>query len=104
MAKKRGAAPATAARFKFKAINSAPLRQTAINVDLIEFPEIKPEQLPTTDTDKLKKTVFAVRKVRVRITIDEKGDVTGTKALNGHTVLRESPVEAAKKSLFAARK
>lgn len=77
---------------------------TNIDADLIELPIIRLEQLPTTDLKELKKTVFAQRKIRVRITIDENGDVSEAKALNGHQVLQESSVEAAKKSLFSTRK
>jgi DNA-directed RNA polymerase subunit RPC12/RpoP len=77
---------------------------TNIDADLIEIPVIKLEQLPTTDLKELKKTVFANRKIRVRITINENGDVIEAKALNGHQVLQESSVEAAKKSLFSSRK
>lgn len=77
---------------------------TNIDADLLELPVIRLEQLPTTDLKELRKTVFAQRKIRVRITIDENGDVNEAKALNGHEVLRESSVEAAKKSLFSARK
>lgn len=77
---------------------------TDIDADLIELPVIKLEQLPTTDLKELKKTVFASRKIRVRITIDENGDVSEAKALNGHQVLRDSSIEAAKKSLFSSRK
>lgn len=77
---------------------------TDIDADLVEVPVIRLEQLPTTDQTELKKTVFAQRKIRVRITINENGDVSDVKALNGHQVLQDSSVEAAKKSLFSSRK
>lgn len=77
---------------------------TDIDADLLELPVIRLEQLPTTDLKELKKTVFANRKIRVRITIDENGDVSEANALNGHQVLRDSSIEAAKKSLFSSRK
>ncbi len=77
---------------------------TDIDADLVEIPVIKLEQLPTTDLLELKKTVFATRKIRVRITINANGDVSEAKALNGHQVLQDSSVEAAKKSLFSSRK
>lgn len=77
---------------------------TSIDVDLIKHPVIPMENLPTSDINELKKTVFATRKIRVRVTIEENGDVSEAKALNGHQILQESSVEAAEKTLFAARK
>lgn len=77
---------------------------TSIDVDLISQPVIEMGNLPSSDVNELKKTVFATRKIRVRVTIEENGDVSEAKALNGHKILQESSVEAAKKTLFAARK
>lgn len=75
-----------------------------IGADHVEIPTIELEQLPTNDIKELKKTVFATRRIRVKIKIDENGEVLEAKALNGHQVLQESSVRAAKKSLFSNRR
>jgi DNA-directed RNA polymerase subunit RPC12/RpoP len=77
---------------------------TALGGEHIQIPTIEPEQLPTYDEKEIKKTVFKQKRIRVRITINQEGEVTDAKALNGHKVLRESSVRAAKKSLFSARR
>lgn len=77
---------------------------TNIGADYIEIPTIPGEKLPTDDIKELKKTVFAQRRIRVRVTIDENGEVIDAKAQNGHQILQESSVQAAKKSLFSNRK
>ncbi|MGI9054536.1 MAG: hypothetical protein ACR2F2_01905 [Pyrinomonadaceae bacterium] len=75
-----------------------------IGADYVEIPSIEMAKLPTGDIKELKKTVFAQRRIRVRVTINENGEVTDAKAQNGHQILQESSVEAAKKSLFSNRR
>lgn len=77
---------------------------TNIGAEHLELPTIGPEQLPTFDKKELEKTVFAQKRIEVRIKIGQNGGVTGAEALNGHPALRESSVQAAKKCLFAPRK
>ncbi len=77
---------------------------TNLGAEHVQLPTIEADQLPTFDHDELKATVFKEKRIRVRITINTDGEVTEATALNGHEVLRESSVIAAKKSLFSARK
>ena len=72
--------------------------------EYIETPTIDYKKLPTFDVKKLKQTVFKQKRVRVRITINKEGEVTEAKALNGHPLLQESSVKAAKNSLFSKRR
>jgi DNA-directed RNA polymerase subunit RPC12/RpoP len=68
-----------------------------------ENPRIDPAKLPTFDKAQLKKTVFANRAVEVKITIDERGEVSQAKAVSGHPMLKEAAENAARKSLFSPR-
>ncbi len=77
---------------------------TYIGAEHIEIPTIEAKQLTTFDNAILKKSVFKEKRIRVQITINKDGEVTEAKALNGHEVLKESSVRAAKKSLFSTRK
>lgn len=75
-----------------------------INAELIETPKINPEQVDNLTFEDLKKDVFKEKRIRVEIKINADGEVTDAKALNGHEILKESSVRAAKESLFAPRK
>ncbi len=77
---------------------------TNIGAEDVVIPKIEAEQLPTLDLVELKKTVFKEKRIRVRITINPDGEVIEAKALNGHHVLQEICIIAAKKSLFTTRK
>lgn len=77
---------------------------TNIGVEDIVIPTIKADQLPTMDLVELKKTVFKEKRIRVRIVINPDGEVIEAKALNGHPVLQNICIIAAKKSLFTTRK
>lgn len=75
-----------------------------LGAEHIELPTLEAERLPTFDKKELKKTVFKQKRIRVSITINKDGEVTDARALNGHEVLQESSVRAAKKSLFSSRR
>ncbi len=77
---------------------------TDIGVEDVVVPTIEADQLPTMDLVELKKTVFKEKRIKVRIVINPDGEVIEAKALNGHPVLQEICLIAAKKSLFTTRK
>lgn len=78
---------------------------TNLGAEHLEIPTIEPEQLPPDMTeDEIKKALFKQKRIRVRISISKEGEVTEAEALNGHEVLKESSVKAAKKSLFSTRR
>lgn len=77
---------------------------TDIGVEDVVVPTIEADKLPTMNLVELKKTVFKEKRVRVRIVINPDGEVIEAKALNGHPVLQEFCITAAKKSLFTTRK
>jgi DNA-directed RNA polymerase subunit RPC12/RpoP len=75
-----------------------------IDAEYIETPTIEPAQVNNLTNEDLKKDVFKEKRIRVEIKINKDGKVTDAKALNGHEILRESSVRAAKNSLFTNRK
>ena len=77
---------------------------TNIGAEHLEHPTLEAGELPTLDKKELQKTVFAQKRIQVRVTINENGEVTDAKALNGHAVLQESSIRAARKCLFSERK
>jgi DNA-directed RNA polymerase subunit RPC12/RpoP len=78
---------------------------TNIGAEYTEIPTIELEQLPTDMTEaEIKKALFKQKRIKVQISINKDGEVTEAKALNGHEVLKESSVRAAKKSLFSPRR
>ncbi len=74
------------------------------DMEHFENPQIETSKLPSLDETELKKTVFKNRAVEVRITIDTDGAVTKAEALSGHPILKESAVQAARKTIFNPRR
>lgn len=75
----------------------------ANDMEHFENPSIDMTKLTTSDEKELKKTVFKNRRVPVKVTIDENGEVTEAKAVSGHPILKEAAENAARKTLFANR-
>lgn len=74
------------------------------DMEHFENPQLENAKLPTLDENELKKTVFKNRTVQVRITINTDGEVSSAEGISGHPILKESAVEAAKKTLFNSRR
>lgn len=73
------------------------------DIEHYELPEIDMAKLPTTNTAELRKTVFKNRAVQVRVTIDTEGEVTSAEGVSGHPILKESAVQAARRTRFNQR-
>lgn len=74
------------------------------DMEHFENPTIDGAKLTTSDEKELKRTVFKNRSVRVKVTIDENGEVTEATAISGHPILKEAAENAARKTLFTNRR
>jgi DNA-directed RNA polymerase subunit RPC12/RpoP len=92
--------PANIPTFSYKTSVSY---NSLIGAEYIETPTIEPAQVNNLTNEDLKKDVFKEKRIRVEIKINQAGEVTDAKALNGHEILKESAVRAAKNSLFTNR-
>lgn len=60
----------------------------------------KAKSLPKPDYPPAAKVVRASGTVMVQVTVDEKGSVVSATAVSGHPLLKQSAVDAAKKTIF----
>lgn len=61
---------------------------------------VKANNLVTPEYPPAARAVRAAGKVEVKVTVDEAGNIVSAKAVSGHSLLRDTSVEAAKKSTF----